>query len=277
MAQIDRIYADLVMRVFAHGFVYLDKSRADIEMLQITDHQMVIPMDEFPLITTKQVNWKAVAAELTWMLSGSEYIDYLHEHGVHIWDQDAKNFSDGTHVGLIYGPQWRHWDGDRVDQIQDLLTSLLADPFGRKHMVTAWNPSDLDKMALPPCHWAFEILVYLDQAGHTCFKLKWHQRSVDVFLGLPFDIASYAFLGKLIEALTGYAFTELIGDLSNVHIYKPHIPLLEEQMSRDRGLRAPDFRFKSLTTGLFCEPDNFIIENYAHHPRIKGKMYAKVL
>ena len=279
MAQVDLAYRELCSRILEKGFVYKDKSRDAVPMLQIPNYQLGIPItSDFPLLTTKRIYWKAVAHELIWMLSGSEKIDYLICNNVNIWNKDAENFSGGTYVGRIYGAQWRKWTVDQnayIDQIQNLFHYFRTDPFNRRHIVTAWQPAELLNMALPPCHWSFEIIP-MDENDHPSFMLKWHQRSVDTFLGLPFDIASYAFLGKIIEAETGSKFAMLVGDLSNVHFYGPHLHAVNIQMMRgDLHRNGPDFKLENYTSLDKLTIDNFNIFNYNPQAAIKAEMISK--
>jgi len=293
MAVIDKIYDDVCMTVLQDGFTYQDKSRSNIDMLQVSNYSFSYFMsDGFPLLTTKKIFWKTVAHEFIWMLSGSEYINYLRDNGVKIWDKDVANFNiiprvaglrAPTYAGPIYGCQWRKWNKsetdsflDTIDQLKSLLVNLKENPFNRRHIVTAWNPSDLHRMCLPPCHWSFEVLPKKINSDKMAFDLKWHQRSVDTFLGLPFDIALYAFMGKLIELQTGYQFHTLIADLSNVHFYGPHIPLIKQQLKKRRH-RPASFNFDSSTTFDNININRFNLYNYVSEASIKAQMYAKTL
>ena len=281
MAKIDVIYCTLAETILSQGFWYKDKSRDNKDMLQIPFYLMAIDMtsEEFPLLTTKRVWWKGIAHELIWILSGATDITYLQNNKVHIWDKDAMNFSGSNYVGRIYGAQWRSWTTpmqNHFDQITNLLKNLRKNPFSRKHIVTAWNPAELHLMALPPCHWAFEILPEIGPDGKISFTLKWFQRSCDVMLGIPFDIGLYAFLGKLIEKLTGYKFKTLVGDLSNVHFYGPHLLAVREQLSRLRSIPGPRFEFKSPAELDNLTIDDFQIYDYSPEPAIKAKLFTKV-
>lgn len=284
MATVDNVYHELAHEIIDKGYWYMDESRG-VRCLQISSYNLVIPniANEFPLITTKKMFTKGIVGELIWFLRGLDNLEYLHENDIHIWDKDAKNFDSeyGMYVGRNYGVQWRSWRGgfqddlDKeaylwyVDQIGDLIKNLVEKPMGRRHIVSAWNPADLDETALPPCHWAFEILprpisftmriklaakinpliedIPLDSDGVNAineqlkdlnipeysFDLKWHQRSVDTFLGLPFNIASYGLLMRIIAEFTGYYPDRLIGDLSNVHFYEPHLKSIGEQLKNE--------------------------------------------
>ena len=280
MAHVDKVYNNMVGTLLREGFRYNDKSRANIGMLEIPHYVLDIDITQgFPLLTTKQIFWKSFIHELIWMLSGSDNIDYLQKNGVKIWDQDANNFSGGSYVGRIYGAQWRGFKGEHktVDQISRLIGKLQLqnDLHNRRHIVTAWNPTELDNMALPPCHWAFQVV-----PTARGFGIKWFQRSSDVFLGVPFDIGLYATLGKIIENQTSVPFTRLIGDLSCVHFYEPHIELAKKQMTRRPFKQKAELNI--VTRELFhigfdrLRIENFEVVNYKHHKPIKAKMYAKV-
>lgn len=280
MAHIDTVYKGMVETLLREGFRYADKSRANIGMLEIPHYVLDIDITQgFPLLTTKKIYWKSFIHELIWMLSGADNIDYLQENGVKIWDKDAYNFSGGSYVGRIYGAQWRSWGGDPVegDQIAKLIKGInRGDLHNRRQIVTAWNPTELGNMALPPCHWAFQV--FPTEHG---FGIKWMQRSCDVFLGIPFDIGLYAALGKLIENETDIPFTRLIGDLTCVHLYAPHIPLAEMQIARPPVVN--EAKLEIIGDGLFNQVrldnlsiNNFKVSDYLHHEPIKAEMYAKV-
>lgn len=323
MAKIDNLYSSLLLAIIEKGYWYDDLSRL-VRCKQISsvsfEHQ-ISPIGEFPVITTKDVYLKGIVGELIWFLRGLDNLEYLHENNIHFWDDDTKNFDEmyGMYVGRNYGVQWRDWtdykgkvknsnknygpttyDRGSLDQIGHLIANLTTKPMSRRHIVTAWNPAELNQTALPPCHWAFEILPrplypfekdeYFKDKTHG-FTLKWHQRSVDTFLGLPFNITSYAILGKIIEELTGYVFLSLIGDLSNVHLYEPHIELAREQLKNNpTKYKAPEFKFSDKALTLFSEYkagvstldgvfnnleiEDFIFEDYQRFPAIKAKMIA---
>jgi len=276
MAHIDEVYNKLAKAVLKDGFSYLDKSRGNIEMLQIPHYTLDIDMLQgFPLLTTKRIFWKACVHELIWMLSGEDNIDYLLANKVNIWTKDAYDFSKSSYVGRIYGVQWRHWTtGNKVtlDQIKGLIESLKnGDLYNRRHIVNAWNPAELHDMALPPCHWSFEII----PTGLDSFAIKWHQRSCDTMLGIPFDIALYATLGRLIEHETGLQFTRLIGDLSNVHFYGPHIPLIKEQLKREPMPDEADLCISSSADFNNLNIEDFKLIGYLSHSAIKAELFTK--
>ena len=290
MSHIDTVYKKLCNNILEEGYIYKDVTRDNIKMLQIPSYTLDIDISKgFPIITTKRISWKTVLHELIWMLSGSTNIDYLKENNVKIWDKDAYNFSGSSFVGRIYGAQWRNWIGiannnvEHIDQINNLVKNIKKNPHSRRHLVTAWNPVDLQHSALPPCHWSFE---FIPNFGINCnnkgFTIKWHQRSCDVFLGIPFDIVLYSLLGYLIEYHTGLKFERLIGDLSNVHFYEPHIKLIKMQLDRKPFPDKPYMVINNFNS--FSNKDildsidyrNIDIKNYKFHPAIKAEMYAKV-
>jgi thymidylate synthase len=277
MAHIDRAYGKMVQAILRDGFAYADKSRSNIGMLEIPHYLLDIDITQgFPLLTTKKIYWKAFTHELIWMLSGSTNIDYLQANKVNIWDQDAKNFSGGTYVGRIYGAQWRRWRGYDLngkwgfDQIATLIEGMKQNIYTRRHIVTAWNPAELSQMALPPCHYSFQV--FPTKEG---FGLKWHQRSCDTLLGIPFDIGLYALLGKLLERETNIEFTRLIGDLTCVHLYEPHIELIKEQLDTKPYDNYVDITIAEEANFNDLNINNFKVHDYLHHPPIKAKMYAK--
>ena len=286
MALVDKKYHSILKECLKKGFRYEDPNRKGVHRIQIPDYTFKWDFkDGFPAVTTKQLYWKGIVGELLWFLRGDTNIKYLMDNNIHIWDKDAYNFYKKNYTGVggakllsyeewqqeqdypeiydlgrVYGAQWRDWERSSarnnihivgLDQISNLITGLKENPMGTKHIVTAWNPAELNDMALPPCHWSFEILVeplkcssnycYINEGCQTScckdepeyqFTLKWHQRSVDTFLGLPFNIASYALLAHIIGKLTNMVPKGLIGDLSNVHIYEPHLDAVNTQLKR---------------------------------------------
>lgn len=317
MNKVNTQYHQLLNGINEHGYVYEDKSRG-VKRKEISS--ALIDLDTsyyFPAISTKKLFWKGVTTELLWFLNGTSNIEYLHKHGVHIWDKDHENFhkTQGTspiinnYLGSIYGPQWRNFNetntGHGVDQIVNLIKGLIENPMNTRHLVTAWNPQDIENghLALPPCHWAFEVLprpLYNWEKEERfpgyeyCFSLKWHQRSVDTFLGLPFNIASYALLGNIIEELTGMKFVSVIGDLSRVHIYENHNDAVKEQLDKNpNAYDMPTLKYSEnfykqlnklksveLTIETFnefvekLEPEDFILDNYKSFPAIKADMLS---
>ena len=313
MAYVDYAYSSLSLSILEKGYFYLDESR-DKRCKQISSAFLDIPLGNygFPLLTTKQMFTKGIVGELLWFLRGDSNIKYLTDNGITIWNKDANNYSNNGDVGRNYGVQWRDWTRfcddkescctDSLDQIFNLVQNLKNKPMGRRHIVTAWNPAELNMTALPPCHWAFEIIPrplqdfekdLFETESQYGFDLKWHQRSVDTFLGLPFNIASYALLSKILEKITGYVALGIIGDLSNVHFYEPHIEIVKEQLSRDI-FKYPDceLKFSENAEKLFLEYhkgrlvldelfkslkiEDFIFENYQSFGPLKAEMYEPI-
>ena len=224
--------------------------------------------DGFPLLTTKKIHWKSVVHELLWFLKGDSNIKYLQEHGVTIWDAWADEYGD---LGPVYPEQWRHWNRaancyDVEDQIQNLIAGIKKDPFGRRHIVTAWNPSELKDMALPPCHVLWQI--YVHQNGDIDLQL--YQRSADIFLGVPFNIASYSLLLMMIANVTGYRAGRFIHTMGDVHLYRNHVDAFFIQ--RDRTILPPPIvtlnaEIRSIFDFTF---EDINLDGYNPHPAIKA-------
>jgi thymidylate synthase len=285
MSVIDRKYHNLLNYILDEGYEYMDPNRKGIIRKEVTHYQLEYHLEGgFPALTTKQLYFKGVVGELLWFLNGDTNIKYLNDNNIHIWDKDAANFSKNGDVGRNYGAQWRNWAGSNfaVDQIKDLINNLIRNPMSTRHIVTAWNPAELTETALPPCHWSFEIICF--PAGNSYgFNLKWHQRSVDVFLGLPFNIASYALLAHIIGWITGYKPWMIIGDLSHVHLYDAHILAATKQLTRSiHKFNAPKLITKYPVESiedidLFLASVNintFELFGYESYPSIKAEMLA---
>jgi thymidylate synthase len=221
----------------------------------------------FPLTTTKKLHLKSIVYELLWFLAGDTNVKYLNEHGVTIWDEWADERGD---LGPIYGHQWRSWptkDGGTIDQIASLVTAIRRNPDSRRLVVTAWNPADVDKMALPPCHCLFQF--YVAEGRLSC---QLYQRSADVFLGVPFNIASYALLTTMVAQVTGLQAGEFIHTFGDAHLYLNHIEQARLQLARaPRAL--PSLRINPQVRDLFAfRYEDFVLENYEPHPHIKAKV-----
>ncbi len=219
--------------------------------------------DGFPLLTTKHVHFHSVVVELLWMLGGHTDVRWLQERGVTIWDEWADEHGQ---LGPIYGEQWRHWGepeiAEGIDQIRDLIEGLRAEPYSRRHIVTAWNPNDLEYMALSPCCALFQF--YVADGRLSC---QVYQRSADVFLGLPFNIASYALLTHLVAQTVKLEPGELVHTLGDVHLYDNHVEQAREQLARTwRG--PPSLVLKPWTTVFNAQVDDIAIECYDHYPAI---------
>ena len=219
-------YLDLMRKVLDSGIEKSD--RTGTGTLSVFGHQMRFDLaDGFPLLTTKKLHLKSIIYELIWFLSGDTNISYLKKNGVRIWDEWAD--ADGN-LGPVYGAQWRSWpkkDGSTIDQITNLIADLKSNPDSRRLIVTAWNPGDVNDMALPPCHCLFQF--YVARGKLSC---QLYQRSADVFLGVPFNIASYALLTIMIAQVVDLCPGEFVHTLGDAHIYKNHIPQAELQLER---------------------------------------------
>ena len=256
-------YLDLLAELLERGASKSD--RTGTGTLSLFGRQMRFALaDSFPLLTTKKLHLKSIICELLWFLRGDTNVRWLQERGVTIWDEWADAQGE---LGPVYGYQWRHWrtpDGREIDQIAQVVESIRRNPDSRRHMVLAWNPADVDKMALPPCHALFQF--YVADGRLSC---QMYQRSADVFLGVPFNIASYALLTLMVAQVTGLSPGEFVLALGDVHLYRNHIGQAREQL-----VRAPrPFPRMRLTPkrDLFAfQYEDFAIEGYDPHPAIKA-------
>ena len=221
--------------------------------------------ESFPLITTKRVHFKSVALELLWFLRGESNVRWLQERGVSIWNEWA---DDDGELGPVYGVQWRSWptpDGGQIDQIAKVVQSIRTNPDSRRHIVTAWNPAEVDNMALPPCHAMFQF--YVANGKLSC---QLYQRSADLFLGVPFNIASYALLTLMVAQQTGLEPGEFVWTGGDVHIYDNHVDQVREQLSRD-PYPYPQLRLARTPDSIFDYAlEDFEVVDYRHHPGIKA-------
>jgi thymidylate synthase len=273
MNNLDKKYQQLLSDIIAFGVE--KKDRTGTGTISEFGHQIRHKMSEgFPLLTTKKMAWKQIVSELLWFLTGQTNIAFLHKHNNHIWDGDYEKSgrTDGD-LGPIYGKQWRKWDGKngRIDQIDDLVKELKTNPDSRRLMVSAWNVGELDQMVLPPCHYGFQVWTR-EENGQRYISLMWNQRSVDTFLGLPFNIASYGLLLHIIANEVDMIPDELIGNLGDTHLYLNHIEQAKEQISRD-SFDLPTLKTNAKMDGICCNvPDDFILEGYQSHPAIKAPL-----
>jgi thymidylate synthase len=257
-----RQYLDLMRRVRTQGVRKTD--RTGTGTLSVFGHQMRFDLSAgFPLVTTKKVHLKSVIHELLWFLEGDTNTKSLNANGVTIWDEWADENGD---LGPIYGAQWRSWpapDGGSIDQLQELVETLKTNPNSRRLVVTAWNPADLPDMALAPCHCLFQVYVAEDR-----LSCQLYQRSGDVFLGVPFNIASYALLTMMLAQVTGFEPGELIHTLGDAHLYLNHLEQADLQLSR--GPRPlPRMRLNPAVTSLFqFRYEDFELTGYDPHPHI---------
>ena len=226
----------------------------------------------FPLLTTKKLHLRSIIHELLWFLQGDTNIHYLKENGVRIWDEWADANGD---LGPVYGYQWRHWktpDGREIDQIAQLVEGLKKNPDSRRHIVTAWNPADVDQMALPPCHAFFQLYVAPPASDATDSRprlsCQLYQRSADIFLGVPFNIASYALLTLMLAQVCGYRAADFVHTFGDVHLYNNHIEQAKLQLSREpRAL--PIMRINPDVKDIFSfRYEDFSLEGYEPHPHI---------
>jgi thymidylate synthase len=261
-----RQYLDLMERILATGVEKRD--RTGIGTLSVFGHQMRFDLEAgFPLLTTKKLHLKSIIYELLWFLAGDTNIKYLNEHGVHIWDEWADERGE---LGPVYGQQWRSWpaqDGRAIDQISHVIEMIKHNPDSRRLIVTAWNPAEVDKMALPPCHCLFQF--YVAKGKLSC---QLYQRSADVFLGVPFNIASYALLTMMVAQVTGLAPGEFVHTFGDAHLYLNHLEQARLQLSR-APRRLPQMRINGAVKDIFSfRYDDFKIENYDPHPHIKAEV-----
>jgi len=257
-------YLELMRQVRDEGTRKGD--RTGTGTLSLFGRQMRFDLREgFPLVTTKKVFLKGVIHELLWFLQGDTNIDYLHRHGVKIWDEWADASGD---LGPIYGYQWRSWptpDGGHVDQIAQVVEQIRTHPDSRRHIVSAWNVADVETMALPPCHTMFQF--YVADGRLSC---QLYQRSGDLFLGVPFNIASYALLTMMVAQVTGYEPGDFVHTLGDVHLYSNHLEQADEQLSREPH-PLPRMRLNPEVASIFdFTYDDFQLEGYQCHPAIKA-------
>lgn len=220
--------------------------------------------DGFPLITTKKIFTRGIIAELLWLLDGDTNVQTLQRQGVHIWDEWA---DENGELGPVYGAQWRRWranDGTVIDQIQNLVDQIKTNPSSRRLIVNAWNVGELDKMALPPCHTMFQFYV-----AHGRLSCQLYQRSADMFLGVPFNIASYALLTHMVAQQTNLMPGDFIWSGGDCHIYSNHFPQVRMQVLR-QPYHFPRLKLRRRPSLFEYQPEDVIIDNYRHHPPIKG-------
>jgi thymidylate synthase len=259
-------YLDLLDHVLAKGARKSD--RTGTGTLSVFGYQMRFDLSVgFPLLTTKKLHIRSIVHELLWFLRGETNIRYLKEHGVSIWDEWAD--ANGE-LGPVYGHQWRSWpkpDGGSIDQITRTVDGLKRNPDSRRHIVTAWNPADVDRMALPPCHCLFQF--YVAEGRLSCLL---YQRSADIFLGVPFNIASYALLTHMMAQVVGLKPGEFVHVLGDAHLYLNHVEQAQLQLTRTpRPL--PQLRLNPAVTDIFAFTfEDIAVENYAPHPHIAAKV-----
>ncbi|MFF2084858.1 thymidylate synthase [Nocardia sp. NPDC058176] len=263
MATPDTQYEDLLRHVLANGTPKADRTGTGTR--SIFGHQLRYDLAEsFPLITTKRVHLKSIAYELLWFLRGDSNVSWLREHGVSIWDEWAD--ADGE-LGPVYGVQWRSWptpDGTHIDQVAQVLHTLRTDPDSRRMIVSSWNVADLNKMALAPCHAFFQF--YVADGKLSC---QLYQRSADLFLGVPFNIASYALLTLMVAQQTELEPGEFIWTGGDVHVYDNHVEQAREQLSRE-PYPFPQLHLRPATSLFDYAYEDIELADYRHHPTIKA-------
>jgi len=257
-------YLALLRRVLDEGVAKGDRTGTGTRSL--FGYQMRFDLRHgFPLLTTKKLHLKSIVHELLWFLSGSTNVAYLREHGVTIWDEWADERGE---LGPVYGHQWRSWPvpgGGTIDQIAHVVESIRRDPDSRRHVVSAWNPADVDKMALPPCHCLFQF--YVADGALSC---QLYQRSADLFLGVPFNIASYALLTAMVAQVCDLAPGEFVHTFGDVHLYSNHVEQARTQLARE-PLPLPTLRLNPAVRSLFdFRFDDVAVEGYDPHPAIRA-------
>ena len=268
-------YQDLLQHILDNGFQKGD--RTGTGTISVFGHQMRFHLEDgFPLLTTKKVHLRSIIHELLWLINGDTNIKYLHDNRVSIWDEWADSSGD---LGPIYGAQWRNWNNEGIDQIADVINSLKNNPNSRRHIVTAWNPSVLPdesskdfaanvangKAALPPCHAFFQFYV-----ADNKLSCQLYQRSADVFLGVPFNIASYSLLTMMIAQVCGLGLGDFVHTFGDVHIYNNHIEQVKLQLSREPR-ELPTMRLNPDVKSIFdFKYEDFKLENYNPYDAIKA-------
>lgn len=257
-------YLDLLDHVLKNGCEKSD--RTGTGTISVFGYQMRFNLEEgFPLLTTKKLHLKSIIHELLWFISGDTNTRYLNENGVKIWDEWADE--DGN-LGPVYGYQWRSWpasDGRKIDQLENVIRSVKASPDSRRHIVSAWNVGELDRMALPPCHILFQF--YVSNGKLSC---QLYQRSADIFIGVPFNIASYALLTMMVAQVCGLKPGDFIHTLGDAHIYLNHIEQVKLQLTR-KPLKLPVMKITADIKDISdFRYEHFTLLNYESHPHIKG-------
>ncbi|MGH8706980.1 MAG: thymidylate synthase [Burkholderiales bacterium] len=260
----ERQYLDLLAEVLERGAPKSDRTGTGTR--SVFGRQMRFALEgSFPLLTTKKLHLKSIIYELLWFLRGDTNVRWLQEHGVSIWDEWA---DENGELGPVYGYQWRHWrtpDGREIDQMRQVLENLRARPDSRRHLVSAWNPADVDRMALPPCHVLFQF--YVADARLSC---QMYQRSADLFLGVPFNIASYALLTLMVAQVSDLRPGEFVLTLGDAHLYLNHLAQAREQLAR-APRPFPRMRVNPAVRDLFgFRYEDFTLEGSDPHPAIKA-------
>lgn len=263
-------YLDLLKLVLRTGEVRTD--RTGTGTIGIFGHRMEFNLaNGFPIVTTKKIHLRSVFGELAWFLRGQTNTKYLKDNNIRIWDEWADENGD---LGPIYGKQWRSWGTkgfDNIDQIANIIKSIKENPFSRRHIVSAWNVGELDEMALVPCHVMFQFYVSNDNK----LSLQLYQRSADIFLGMPFNIASYSALLYVIAQITGYLPGKFIYTTGDTHIYLNHLEQVKQQLKREPKT-LPSLKISPIIKNIsdlnLIDIEDFIVSNYEYHPLIRGEV-----
>ena len=259
-------YLDLLNHVLKNGVKKPD--RTGTGTISVFGYQMRFDLSEgFPALTTKKLHLKSIIHELLWFITGSTNIKYLTDNGVSIWNEWA---DENGNLGPVYGKQWRSWetsDGRTIDQLKDVIDTIKTEPDSRRMIVSAWNVGDVSKMALPPCHLLFQF--YVANGKLSC---QLYQRSCDIFLGVPFNIASYALLTMMIAQVTGLEPGDFVHTLGDAHIYNNHIEQVKLQLTREPYPLPKMIINKDVDNILNFKYEDFVLENYVAHPHIKGEV-----
>jgi thymidylate synthase len=262
-------YLDLVRRILAEGVEKPD--RTGTGTLSVFGHQMRFDLTAgFPLVTTKKVHTRSVFAELLWFLRGDTNVKWLQDRGVTIWDEWADEDGD---LGPVYGYQWRSWpapDGRHIDQIAQVVEQIRSNPDSRRHLVSAWNVADIPDMALAPCHTMFQFYVAPEADGPGRLSCQLYQRSADVFLGVPFNIASYALLTHMVAQVTGLGVGDFVHTLGDAHLYANHLEQARLQLTRDPRPLPTLVLDPSVRALDAFDLEHIVLEGYDPHPAIKA-------
>jgi len=262
-------YLDLVQRILDDGVEKGDRTGTGTR--SVFGHQMRFDLTAgFPLVTTKKIHIKSVVGELIWFISGDTNVAYLQDNGISIWDEWADQNGD---LGPVYGHQWRSWpapDGRTIDQLAAVIEQLKADPNSRRHIVSAWNVADLDAMALAPCHAFFQFYVAPSDSGAGRLSCQLYQRSADVFLGVPFNIASYALLTHMVAQVAGLEVGDFVHTLGDAHLYSNHLDQAREQLTREPRALPELWLDPAVTSIDDFSIDSVKITGYDPHPLIKA-------
>ncbi len=261
-------YLDLLADILARGVERSDRTGTGTK--GVFGRQIRFDLSQgFPVLTTKKLHLKSIIVELLWFLRGDTNINWLKERGVRIWDEWADPAGE---LGPVYGKQWRSWtapDGRVIDQIANVIKGLKSNPYSRRHIVSAWNPADVDSMALPPCHCLFQFFVAPDERGVDRLSCQLYQRSADVFLGVPFNIASYALLTLMMAKATGLEPGDFVHSFGDAHLYLNHVEQAQLQLTRSPR-PFPTMHIADKSDLFAFEEEDFVLEGYDPHPHIKA-------